>query len=115
MAKLKVKEVSQKLRELRGNVSAAAAALGVTRSGLNQFLDRHGLTDIVVECRQTMGDMAETALMRAVANGEAWAIALVVKTLCKDRGYVERTETEQSGVTEIIVRRVSKQDERGNA
>lgn len=115
MATLKTKPVADKLRELHGNMTAAAAALGVTRQGLAKFVEKNNLGYIVEEARESMVDIAESALKRAVLNGEAWAIALTLKTQGKKRGYVERTETEQSGVTEIIVRRVSKQDERSNA
>ena len=37
-------------------------------------------------------DISEQKLRAAVLNGEPWAIALVLKTLGKKRGYVERTE-----------------------
>lgn len=36
-------------------------------------------------------------LFQAIEDREPWAIAMVVKTLGKDRGYVERTEQALSG------------------
>ena len=48
--------------------------------------------------------MVSSALDRAVIKGEGWAITLLLKTLGKDRGYVERKEVEHSGglVLEIV-------------
>lgn len=60
--------------------------------------------------RGRMVDVAEQKLMRAVERGEAWAISMVLKTLGKRRGYVERKEyTGARGgpirqVREIVVR-----------
>lgn len=115
MARLSVKPVTKKLMELHGNISATAQAFAVSRSGMVQFIDRHNLGHVVEEAREATVDIAETALKRAVLNGEAWAIALTLKTIGKKRGYVERTETEQSGVTEIVIRRVNKVDGSDNA
>lgn len=44
-----------------------------------------------------MCDNAESALNRAVINGEAWAVCFTLKTQAKDRGYVERVQQEVSG------------------
>jgi len=37
-------------------------------------------------------DISEQKLRAAVMNGEPWAVAMVLKTLGKSRGYVERQE-----------------------
>jgi len=42
--------------------------------------------------REKFVDAAEAGLVEAVERGEGWAVALVLKTLGKDRGYVERQE-----------------------
>jgi len=44
-----------------------------------------------------MCDNAESALNRAVINGEAWAVCFTLKTQGKDRGYIERTQQEITG------------------
>jgi hypothetical protein len=48
--------------------------------------------------RGELVDLAEQKLRESIQNGEAWGISLCLKTLGKDRGYVERQEhTAQDG------------------
>jgi len=47
---------------------------------------------VIQECRGELVDLGELALRKAVLSGEPWAVGLVLKTLGKDRGYVERQE-----------------------
>jgi len=83
---------------MSGNVSAAARSLGVTRNWLDRLISRSdALKQIVHDARQSMCDNAESALNRAVINGEAWAVCFTLKTQAKDRGYVERVQQEVSG------------------
>lgn len=42
--------------------------------------------------RRELVDLAEMSLRRAVVKGEGWAVALTLKTLGRDDGYVERSE-----------------------
>ena len=95
--KLKKKEVEAKLRELSGNMFVTAQALGISRQTLYSFVKKNGLEDVVQEARESMTDIAETSLKRAVINGEAWAVCFTLKTLGKSRGYVERVQQEISG------------------
>jgi hypothetical protein len=95
--KLKRKEVESKLRELSGNVAVTAQAFGVSRTAIYNFIHKHGLYEVVQEARESMTDIAETSLKRAVINGEAWAVCFTLKTLGKSRGYVERVQQEISG------------------
>ena len=39
-----------------------------------------------------MLDVGELSLLRAVQNGEAWAVCFLLKTQGKQRGYIERAE-----------------------
>ena len=95
--KLKKKEVENKLRELSGNMFVTAQSLGVSRRALYDFVYKHNLQDVVQEARESMTDIAETSLKRAVINGEAWAVCFTLKTIGKSRGYVERVQQEISG------------------
>ena len=36
-------------------------------------------------------DTAELSLYNAILRGEAWAVTLALKTLGRDRGYIEKT------------------------
>jgi hypothetical protein len=92
MAKLKRKLVEQKLTELKGNVSSTAVHFGVTRQTLYNFIERHELQAVLDDARESMVDVAESALYRAAVQGEAWAVIWTLKTQGKKRGYVERNE-----------------------
>ena len=90
---LKADDVAAKLRELHGNMAAAARAFGVTRQAVHAFVAaRPSLAAVAAECRESMKDHAESALHKAVVGGEAWAVCFYLKTQAKDRGYVERVE-----------------------
>ena len=92
------KQIESALIAMSGNVSAAARSLGVVRHHLHERISRSdALKQIVLDARQSMCDNAESALNRAVINGEAWAVCFTLKTQAKDRGYVERVQQEVSG------------------
>ena len=90
MGKLKVNTVQAKLKQTAGNLCAAARHLGVSRNALANFIHRHpALTTVLADCRESRVDTAESGLDKAIKNGEAWAIALTLKTLGRGRGYAE--------------------------
>ena len=92
------KQIEEALVNMSGNVSAAARSLGLQRHRLHQIIVKsEQLQQVVHDARQSMCDNAESALNRAVINGEAWAVCFTLKTQAKDRGYVERTQQEISG------------------
>jgi hypothetical protein len=98
MAKLTAALVIEKLREFNGNFAAVARAVGVGRTAVCNFVRRRPqLQEVAKECREEMKDNAESALYRAVINGEAWAVCFYLKTQAKDRGYIERTEHDLRG------------------
>lgn len=92
------KQIEATLVSMSGNVSAAARSLGMQRHHLHLIITKsEKLQRVVHDARQSMCDNAESALNRAVINGEAWAVCFTLKTQAKDRGYIERTQTEISG------------------
>jgi len=96
--RITTKQVEAALIARTGNVSAAARSLGVSRAWVDMLIKRsEKLKQVVHDARQSMCDNAESSLNRAVLNGEAWAVCFTLKTQAKDRGYVERTQTEITG------------------
>ena len=94
----KQSKIEETLIAVSGNVSAAARSLGMQRHRLHNIISRsEQLQQVVHDARQSMCDNAESALNRAVINGEAWAVCFTLKTQAKDRGYVERTQQEITG------------------
>ena len=90
---MRVKRVAEQVELSRGNLSHAARQLGVARSALQAFVNRHPeLRQAVIDQREAIVDSAENALAAAVLEKEGWAVCFTLKCLGKDRGYVERQE-----------------------
>ena len=107
MSKLTAESVTAAIRDMNGNISAVAKRLGVCRQTVYSYIERHpSVKDVLAEARETMIDNAESALYRAVLNGEAWAVCFFLKTQGKGRGYVERQEVVNREETLQIVTRV---------
>lgn len=81
------------LRETNGLVSLAAKRVPCSITTINtRRKNVQAVEQVVRECRDELVDYGELALRRAVVDGEPWAVGLVLKTLGRDRGYVERQE-----------------------
>ena len=91
--KLVKKTVIEALKKTNANISIAAKALGVDRSSLYDFINKHSdIKQLVTDERESLVDVAESALKSAVVAKEAWAVCFTLKTIGKHRGYVERVE-----------------------
>lgn len=85
---------AEQIKALNANLGALARYFGVNRSTVLEYLDRHPeLQQICYDTRETMLDMGEASLYRAVLAGEAWAVQFFLKTRGRMRGYVERLDT----------------------
>ena len=51
-----------------------------------------------------MVDLAEQKLWESIQHGEPWGITLCLKTLGKDRGYVERQEVSGQAGTPLTLK-----------
>ena len=92
------KRIIECLRETNGLVSLAAKRVPCSISTINTRRKRvQAVEQVIQECRGELVDYGELALRRAVVEGEPWAVGLVLKTLGRDRGYVERTENMVTG------------------
>lgn len=86
-------EFRHALETERGLVAAAARRLGVDRQTVYNAFERWpDLKTLVEDIREYQVDLVESTLWDRAAIGEPWAATLVMKTLGKSRGYVERTE-----------------------
>ncbi len=91
-------EIIDALRATNGLVSLAAKKLKCCPNTIyNRAHSVQGVQRVIDECRAELVDLGELSLRRAVVNGEPWAVGLVLKTLGKERGYVERTEHDMRG------------------
>lgn len=79
-----------------GNVTVACNNFGCDNSTFYKWYesdaDFREKADAVKEKRK---DFIESALDKRIQEGDTTAIIFAAKTLCKDRGYVEKQEVEQ--------------------
>ena len=81
------------LGECKGLVFVAAKKIGCDPDTI--YRRARSTKSVAAALRRQRGelvDTAELALYNAILAGEAWAVTLCLKTLGKDRGYVESTE-----------------------
>jgi hypothetical protein len=86
-------ELADGLRKAKGLITVAAQLIGCDTKTLRTRLDKsEDLRQIQLDAREGIIDLAELALEKAIRNGESWAVAFTLKTIGKQRGYVERQE-----------------------
>ena len=91
-------ELMGALKACGGKVYLAAERLGCSPNTIKNYMKKNQeMADYVEDCRTKVVDIAELKFQQAIQNGEHWAIAMALKTLGKDRGYVERQELSHAG------------------
>lgn len=74
-------------------ITTAAKILGCEPQTVRNYARRYKtVADAILEERTQLVDLAELSLRDQILKGENWAVTLALKTLGKDRGYVERQE-----------------------
>ena len=97
----KAQEVAAALRKNNGMLAAAARELGVSRQTVYNYINKYvTVKEARDEARDTLLDMTETKLFEAIQKGNITAIMFALKTIGKERGYVERIQQEHSGSIE---------------
>ena len=88
-------------KEKLGNISISCRAYGIDRqtyyNWYNSDANFRSAADAVKEVRK---DFIENALMNRINAGDTAAIIFAAKTICKDRGYVEKVEQDVTVKTE---------------
>lgn len=88
-----------------GNVSAAARALGCSRSNLNAWITRHKDVRAALEdTREEFKDLVESKARELIMEGNTAMIIFTLKTQVRDRGWVERQEVEHTGSVDTVYR-----------
>lgn len=67
-----------------------------------KWIDEEDLKNAVIEGRNSRLDFAESKLDQNINNGDTTAIIFLLKTLGKDRGYVERKDIDLTSKGEKI-------------
>lgn len=87
-----------------GIITYVAEELGVHRAAVYRMRERHERVAIALnEARERMTDHVENKLMQRINEGDTTATIFYLKTQGKARGYVERTEVQQTGGLRIEV------------
>lgn len=90
---LTLEQVVEALNLKNGLISLAAKHLKVSPQAIYKWRDKDlEVRQAIQDARSEIVDAAEHGLRGAVIKGEAWAVCFALKTLGKDRGYVERIE-----------------------
>jgi hypothetical protein len=102
-----VERVRQALIEARGFKTVAARALQCEPNTIDNYIKRYpSLREALRGEREKQLDFAELQLLKAIADREPWAVAMYLKTIGKDRGYVERVDISvliQQAVAKVAV------------
>lgn len=94
--------VAEALRKNAGVQAAAARALGVTRQAIQNWLRDHPeLREVIAENDETLLDLAESNLIKALKNGEKWATRYMLDTKGKVRGYTRRVEFQPTAPLQV--------------
>lgn len=88
------KKVIESYRKNLGNVTLTCKKVGIDPSTFYEWIKENEefAAEINFIKEQERGDFVESALMNRIAQGDTTAIIFACKTICKDRGYVERSE-----------------------
>jgi hypothetical protein len=101
-------ELAELLKKAYGNVSQVAAVLGVTRQSLWARVNKSKqLQQAIEEARETIVDLAERKLYKAVEAGMEWAVKRVLDSKRGvDRGWRPPTELRVEGRHEVSLGRI---------
>lgn len=93
------------LKKSSGLVTVAAKRMSCSPQTIYSRIKAFPALQVVIdENRNELVDLAEQKLKQLVKKGEFQAISLVLKTLGKHRGYIERTEIDAAvQTTENVV------------
>jgi hypothetical protein len=99
------KQVADAIVQSKGMLYLTAKRLGCSYQTVLNYCTRFKMVEDVRKAqRGEMLDTAEMKLWRAIQKGEPWGIAFCLKTIGKDRGYVERQEVGGEGGQPLVLR-----------
>jgi hypothetical protein len=81
------------LMKSKGLISVAARHLECDVNTVRRYIKQYASVQKAKdEAREGIKDLAEARLFQAIDRGEPWAVGMLLRTVGKDRGYVERSE-----------------------
>jgi len=104
-------QIIDAVKSVNGMVYLAARQLGCSPQAIYKRMAKsHLIKQAVDDSRGELIDISEQKLRIAVMNGEPWAVAMVLKTIGKSRGYVERQEVTGADGDKIVIKVVDDGD-----
>jgi len=96
--KFTAEQVADACHKAKGLVTVAARQLNCDPMTIRNYAKRYAsVRDALKEAREGIIDLSEARLFQAIDRGEPWAISLILKTVGKDRGYVESIDQNIKG------------------
>ena len=87
-----------------GIIAAVAHKVGCRWETAKKYIETYPTVKQAWQAeRETIIDMAEGELFQAVKRGERWAISFVLKTIGRERGYVEQQEIKTDGIITVRI------------
>jgi len=91
-------KVIEAIEKAHGIKSQAARLLGCNRQTITNYIDRHKSVKTAFEdAKESFIDTAESKLFENIEKGDVTSIIFCLKTLGKDRGYIEATRLPNTG------------------
>lgn len=91
---IRKKHFNEALKNSLGNISTACAKVGISRQTYYNWRDADPeFASVLLEIRESAIDLGESSLMELVKEKNVPAVIFFLKTIGKNRGYVERIET----------------------
>ncbi len=88
-----VAEIIRALRKANGLISTAHKKTGIARNTFYRYAREYPVVqEVIDECRGDLVDRAEEQLGKQIDSGNIAAVIFTLKTIGKNRGYVERQE-----------------------
>tara|TARA_R100001086_G_scaffold248844_1_gene186747 strand:+ start:156 stop:542 length:387 start_codon:yes stop_codon:yes gene_type:complete len=102
--KIDKEALKQAIKRYKGNVSEIAESLSVSRQTVYNYLkEDEDMWSLLTDARENIIDFAESKLLKLIEQENAQVIMFTLKTLGKNRGYVEKSEIDQTQKTINII------------
>jgi len=86
-----------------GLINPIRKNFGVAWNTMDDFIKQdQELLQAMNNERQGMKDLAENILYSKMIKGDDWAVRYFLATQCKDRGYVERQESDNVAISALV-------------
>lgn len=101
---LRKEAMYEAMKKCLGVISQAAEVAGIHRDTHYLWIDNDPeYKKRIADIQNIKKDFVESKLMKLISEGDTAATIFAAKTLCKDRGYVERQELNGTMITAINI------------